>query len=423
MAKFRLMPSIYLYNGKMVDKETKEIIGSGDAVAQAVYLNNLGADELLIFDLSGNDEEHEKNISTMIKISDEADIPTIVGGNVNRLEDVKKYIYSGAKKAFLDTSKDSNIDLLKEAADRFGSDKIAVFVHDDFDFAKLNQLKYDGASLIIAENCAHQCFGHGISVASYNAGIEPYEYVKMGSDEKVYGISDVTMDENYDYLGVKNDLYKKGVSTNVFLPKFQFSDFKTNSDNMIPVIVQDYKTNQVLMLAYMNEEAYNKTIETGKMTYYSRSRNEIWVKGETSGHYQYVKELSIDCDLDTALAKVHQIGVPCHTGAETCFFNEVIKKDYDDSNPMKVFEEVYDVILDRKENPKEGSYTNYLFEKGIDKILKKVGEEATEIVIAAKNPDPQEIKYEISDFLYHVMVLMAEKGVSWKEIIKELSRR
>ena len=123
------------------------------------------------------------------------------------------------------------------------------------------------------------------------------------------------------------------------------------------------------------------------------------------------------------LAKVRQIGVPCHTGADTCFFNNLVKKEYDDTNPMKVFEDVYNVILDRKKHPKEGSYTNYLFDKGIDKILKKVGEEATEIVIAAKNPDPQEVKYEISDFLYHVMVLMAEKGVNLKEITKELSRR
>ena len=177
------------------------------------------------------------------------------------------------------------------------------------------------------------------------------------------------------------------------------------------------------MLAYMNEEAFNLTIKTGKMTYFSRSRNEIWVKGLTSGHFQYVKELSMDCDLDTMLAKVHQVGVPCHTGADTCFFNELVKKEFDESNPIHVFEDVYKTILDRKVNPKEGSYTNYLFDKGMDKILKKVGEEATEIVIAAKNPDPQEVKYEISDFLYHVMVLMAEKGVTWKEITKELSRR
>ena len=116
-------------------------------------------------------------------------------------------------------------------------------------------------------------------------------------------------------------------------------------------------------------------------------------------------------------------GIACHTGNPTCFFNDIVKKEYSEKNPLKIFEDVYDIILDRKTHPKEGSYTNYLFDKGIDKILKKVGEECTEIVIAAKNPDKEEIKYEISDFLYHVMVLMVEKGVTWEEITRELAKR
>ena len=165
------------------------------------------------------------------------------------------------------------------------------------------------------------------------------------------------------------------------------------------------------------------TIQTGKMTYFSRSRNELWVKGDTSGHYQYVKSLMADCDMDTILAKVSQVGNACHTGSYSCFFNEIVKREYEETNPLKVFESVMGVIKDRKVHPKEGSYTNYLFDKGIDKILKKLGEEATEIVIASKNPNPNEIKYEIADFLYHMMVLMAEKGVSWEEIVEELAKR
>ena len=202
-----------------------------------------------------------------------------------------------------------------------------------------------------------------------------------------------------------------------------WEEFQLNSDGLIPVVVQDYRTDQVLMLAYMNEEAFRVTLQTGRMTYWSRSRSELWVKGLTSGHFQYVRSLSADCDKDTILARVSQVGAACHTGAVSCFFNELVKKQYDETNPRKVFEDVYGVIMDRKEHPKEGSYTNYLFDKGIDKILKKVGEEATEIIIAAKNPDPEEIKYEISDFLYHVMVLMAERGVTWDDIMRELARR
>lgn len=423
MGKFRIIPSIYLYNGNVVDKETKEIVGDGDAVELAIFYNNRGADELLVFDLSSSDSEHDANIGTMIKIQDAVDIQMIVGGNVKRLEDVKKYIYTGAKKAILDMSKDANVEIVKEASERFGSDKIAVMLNKDYDFSKIKQLKYDGVSLIIADSCANECIGLGIKVLALNCNFTFNDMVEFGKQDKVYGISDNSFAGDFDFLNFKAQLKEEGVNTIVFESAMSFDQFKKNSDGMIPVVVQDYKTDKVLMVAYMNEEAFNLTIKTGKMTYFSRSRNEIWVKGVTSGHFQYVKELSMDCDLDTMLAKVYQVGVPCHTGADTCFFNTLVKKEYDESNPMRVFEDVYNVILDRKKNPKEGSYTNYLFDKGIDKILKKVGEEATEIVIAAKNPDPQEVKYEISDFLYHVMVLMAEKGVSWKEITKELSRR
>lgn len=205
--------------------------------------------------------------------------------------------------------------------------------------------------------------------------------------------------------------------------KMSWSDFKLNSDGMVPVIVQDYKTDEVLMLAYMNEKAYLTTLKLGKMTYWSRSRNELWTKGLTSGHVQYVKSLTIDCDNDTILAKVEQIGAACHTGNKTCFYQPLVGTDYDEKNPLQVFESVYAVIEDRKANPKEGSYTNYLFDKGIDKILKKVGEEAAEIIIAAKNPNPEEVKYEMADFLYHAMVLMVEKGLTWDDIVGELADR
>ena len=166
-----------------------------------------------------------------------------------------------------------------------------------------------------------------------------------------------------------------------------------------------------------------KTIETGRMVYFSRSRQELWVKGETSGHYQYVKSLMLDCDNDTILAKVHQVGAACHTGSYSCFFKELAKKDYIETNPLKILEEDYNIIADRKNSPKEGSYTNYLFDKGIDKILKKCGEEASEIIIAAKNDGAEELKYEIADFLYHMMVLMVECGLDWEDITRELANR
>ncbi len=229
--------------------------------------------------------------------------------------------------------------------------------------------------------------------------------------------------ENKNLYKVKSSMKKASIAMNTFESSLPFSEFKTDQKGLVPCIVQDYRTSQVLMMAYMNEESYQMTCDTGKMTYYSRSRQQLWVKGEVSGHFQYVKELSLDCDNDTLLAKVHQIGAACHTGSYSCFFKELAKRDYNDTNPLTILEEDFATIMERKKNPKEGSYTNYLFTKGIDKILKKCGEEASEIIIAAKNPDAEELKYEIADFLYHMMVLMAECGITWEDVTKELANR
>ena len=251
----------------------------------------------------------------------------------------------------------------------------------------------------------------------------PDQLLSMIGHEQISGVCLGGIDENVDFQLWKEKGKAAGLEMNTFEPSMSWDELHPAENGLIPVVVQDYQTEEVLMVAYMNREAYEKTISTGRMTYYSRSRKELWVKGMTSGHFQYVKELLVDCDEDTLLAKVLQVGAACHTGNRSCFYRTLMKKDYNNENPMKVFQEVYDVIQDRKLHPKEGSYTNYLFDKGLDKILKKVGEEATEIIIAAKNPAPEEMVYEVSDFLYHVMVLMAEKGVTWEEITRELARR
>lgn len=191
---------------------------------------------------------------------------------------------------------------------------------------------------------------------------------------------------------------------------------------LVPVVVQDIKTNSVLMLAYMNRESLQITLETGNMTYFSRSRQKLWCKGETSGHYQTLKEMKIDCDGDTLLAIVSQEGPACHTGNYSCFFESLYGQgDY--SGGYGVIDKLFAVIEDRRDNPKEGSYTNYLFDKGVDKICKKIGEEASEIIIAAKNASPEEIRYESADFLYHLLVLLCERGLNPGEVFAELEKR
>ena len=200
------------------------------------------------------------------------------------------------------------------------------------------------------------------------------------------------------------------------------SKIKFDDKGLVPVVVQDVKTNTVLMLAYMNEESIQKTEQTGKMVYYSRSRQKLWTKGETSGNFQTLHELKLDCDGDTLLALVSQEGSACHTGHYSCFF-ETLSDSGGFSGGYAVIDELFDVIKDRKQNPKEGSYTNYLFDKGIDKILKKVGEETAEVIIAAKNAAPSEIRLECADLLYHLLVMLCERDVAPGEVFSELENR
>ena len=197
---------------------------------------------------------------------------------------------------------------------------------------------------------------------------------------------------------------------------------KFDEKGLVPVVVQDIKTNTVLMVAYMNREALEQTLETGGMVYYSRSREKLWRKGETSGHYQTLRELKIDCDGDTLLALVSQEGPACHTGQYSCFFESLYGQG-DFTGGYGIIDELFGVISDRKQNPKEGSYTNYLFEKGIDKILKKVGEETAEVIIAAKNASLEEIRYESADLIYHLLVMLCDRGLTPGEVFAALEKR
>lgn len=427
MSYKRLIPCIFIAGGKVVKWVNDKTVLCEDAVKLARYYSDHGADELLVFDLSDSDEDHDNSIDLMRKINRNISIPMVAGGNIKRLEDVKKILYAGAKRAMLNFSKPGSVAEVEEAAKRFGKEKIAVSLNDFDALFKHQQIIEDFTSEII--------FMHRLDLNSVMNVTDIPCVILTDTEEKpelfkilkcpgVKGLSGKYISQsNMDFVTFKEECKQEGIKMTSFESIMDFSQFKLNEQGLLPVIVQHYKTKDVLMLAYMNEEAFDKTIKTGKMTYYSRSRNALWVKGETSGHFQYVKSLTIDCDKDTLLAKVDQIGAACHTGNPTCFFQPLAGTDDEKANPQRIFEHVYHTIVDRKQNPKEGSYTNYLFEKGIDKILKKVGEEATETVIAAKNPNLEEMKYEVADLLYHLMVLMVERGLSWEDITQELSDR
>ena len=423
MSYKRLIPCIFIKDGKAVRWIDDPTVVSKDVIELAKYYSDHGADELIVLDLSDSDEEHDETITLMKRINRVIRIPMIAGGNIRRQEDIKKILYTGAKRAMLNFSKPDSVKLIEDAAKRFGKEKLAVSLNDFDALFKHQHLIQDYSSEIV--------FMHRLDLNSImNVTDVPCVIITDTEEESelfkilkcpgVRGLSGRYVSRtDIDCVAFKDKCTEEGIKMTSFESMMEFSQFKTNDQGLIPVIVQHYKTQEILMLAYMNEESFYETIKTGKMTYFSRSRQKLWVKGETSGHFQYVKSLTIDCDLDTLLAKVDQIGAACHTGNPTCFFQPLVGIDYDETNPLRIFESVYDTIADRKENPKEGSYTNYLFDKGIDKILKKIGEEATEVVIAAKNPNPEEVKYEIADFLYHAMVLMVEKGLTWEDIVKE----
>lgn len=423
----KIIPSIFIYQGKAVKWfDDKEVL-SEDVVALAKKYSESGADELIVFDLSTTDKEHDNAIDLMKKINRVIRIPMIAGGNIRRQEDVKKVLYAGAKQAILNFSKPSGVELIEEVSKRFGKEKIAVSLNSFDELYKKQKLIAEYASQIIfmhRPDLDSVTNTTNVPTIILTDVLEEKEVYRILKSAGIKGISGKFVNQvELDVINFKTTCEEQGIKMTSFASRMDFTEFKLNEDGLIPVIAQHYKTGEVLMMAYMNQEAFENTVKTGTMTYYSRSRKALWVKGETSGHFQYVKSLTIDCDKDTILAKVDQVGAACHTGNPTCFFQPLVGNNYDETNPLQVFESVYETILDRKRNPKEGSYTNYLFDKGIDKILKKVGEEATELVIAAKNPNPEEIKYELSDFLYHAMVLMVERGVTWEDTTKELADR
>ncbi|MEH7492547.1 bifunctional phosphoribosyl-AMP cyclohydrolase/phosphoribosyl-ATP diphosphatase HisIE [Neobacillus niacini] len=201
-------------------------------------------------------------------------------------------------------------------------------------------------------------------------------------------------------------------------------NIRFDEKGLVPAIVQDAETKEVLTLAYMNQESLTKTLETGETWFYSRSRQELWHKGATSGNTQSVVSVKYDCDQDAVLVLVEPKGPACHTGAVSCFTEGVVTERAASSlADYQILQSLEQLIIEREKERPEGAYTTYLFEKGVDKILKKVGEEASEVIIAAKNRDKEELKWEAADLLYHLQVLLVEQGLPLKEVLKTLEER
>ncbi len=421
-----MVATLYLKDGRPV-KSRQDFTPVGELRACAKMYDDSGIDKIIVLDLSDEFDEHEKNLAAIRELNRMIDIPTCGGGNIRRLEDIKMLIYAGCKQIMLNAAKSGCIEMARKAAGRYGKERFLVSVHNvDFIFKHQSEMQELFHEVLVMDDSVLDAVDNlsNIPYVVYYGGYDFDGVFALLERENARGIcGPLFNDAQTDIMQVKTRLSEAGLWMDNFKPQLQWSDLKKNSDGMVPCIVQDYQTGEVLMMAYMNEDAYYKTLSSGRMTYFSRSRKKIWMKGETSGHLQYVKSLTADCDYDTILAKVSQVGAACHTGSPTCFFNEIVKKEYVQNNPLKVFENSYLSLMNSKANPAKGSYISDLFDKGLDEILKMVGEEATEVVIAAKTPGNEHLKYEITDLLYYLMAVMVEAGVTWEDITKELAQR
>lgn len=347
----QLYPAIDMKDGKCVRLKQGEFnditVYCDEPYKVAQYFEQNGAGFIHLVDLDGALEGHAVNEETIKKIVSSVSIPCELGGGIRTLEDIERTLSYGVYRVIIGTKAVKEPEFVKAAVEKFGAEHIVVGVD-----AKNGMVATHGWEQVSDTTALSLC----LKMKEY--GVQTIVYTDISKDGMLQGpnvemtkeltektglniiasggVSGMEDLDNLNEAGIKGAIigkaiYEKRIDIAEAVKKFEkkisaipFSEFKLNSDGMIPAIVQDYKTGEVLMLAYMNEEAYNMTVETGRMTYYSRSRNELWVKGLTSGHFQYVKSLSLDCDNDTILAKVEQIGAACHTGSYSCFFKKLI---------------------------------------------------------------------------------------------------
>lgn len=329
----KFVPCIYLYNEHAVKSLTDYSVVETDPFRLIDSYAQYGADEIIVFDLSDNDDLEEAAVNTIKNIVSEADkynLKVIVGSINSSLNLHHKYIAAGAVKVIINLENSDAIAVLENTADVYGKESCICSYND----AALIEQELD----IISGSCDALMLMNPHQIRETIALTNMPMYVQINqialnklleifAYPSICGVTGNTINDNLEQIDtLKNFCVENDIPIVTLNAEFKWEDFKLNNDGMVPVIVQDYKNGEVLMLAYMNKEAYETTIRTGKMTYYSRSRNELWIKGLTSGHFQYVKHLAGDCDMDTILAKVEQVGAACHTGSRSCFFNEITRK-------------------------------------------------------------------------------------------------
>ena len=399
-----LIPCIYLLGDRAVTGfGQKNLFGDGDPEELAYDYSVKGADRLLVFDFSGTMGEHDRAMAAMRNICRASQVPVIGAGNIRSMEDIEQLIYNGCDCVALNCQDEQEIGLLSEAMQAYGRRRIMGCVSDFSEYSPYAaEIAHCASGLLVLDDEIRPFAGKTelpILLHSNSIGADGIEAIFRGG--LVTGISG----EYVSTLGFPED-YINGFSRN----SAGDITFGIKRPEGLTTELDDLKM-EVLMVAWMNEESYKKTLETGKMTYWSRSRQELWTKGLTSGHISYVRSLDIDCDKDTILAKVSQIGAACHTGHRSCFFTPLARKTDIEGNPYRVFEKTMSAIAQTGQKP------------STDMLIRELGAEHTDMVLASKNKDVSVMKRKIADYMISLMKIMDKRDITWEDITDEISRR
>ncbi|KAI9449602.1 phosphoribosyl-ATP pyrophosphatase [Russula earlei] len=455
----RIIPCLDIKDGRTVKGVNFENIrDAGDPVELGALYAQEGADELVFLDITATNEKRKTLSALVNRISHHINIPFTVGGGVSSIDDASILLHNGADKVSVNTAAFKNPQLVADLAKEFGSQFVVLAIdtkqEEDgewyvylnggrvktdikcYDWAKqaveagageilLTSMNNDGTKKGFALDITRRLSEHlAIPViASGGAGTMQHftEVFEEGAADaalaaSIFHFKEISIPELKRYLQQFSTSNHKSLNPNPQIPEFRVMniDFKKYSDGLVPAIIQDAETRVVLMLGFMNKEAFNKTKEIGKVTFYSRSKQRLWTKGEESGHFLLLQDIQVDCDNDTLLVKVNPVGPVCHTGADTCF---------SEANKPGFLMQLEQIIGERKQAPAEESYVARMFAKGLNKIAQKVGEEAVEMVIEAKDNNDSLFLDESADLLFHYLMLLNAKGFTLQQVINILEER
>ncbi len=414
MSYKKIIPCMFLYKGYAIKWFHDTEVISEDPVALAKAYSERGADELLIFDLSKTEEGHQTALDTIRKINRVIRIPVMAGGNIHQKENIRQLFHAGVKRVFLNFSKATGVDLLKEASERFGKERMLVSLNDFDTLFKQKELIEQYASGIL--------FLHRPDLNSVKDTtnmptmiltdcMEEQEVFRILKTEHIHGFSGMFVNHpDFDFFAFKDRCQREGCSISSFESKLPFAAFVTNADETVPVIVQDSKTAEVIRMAYMNQEAFEHSLKTGKMTYYDPDKKKTWVEGAGDGAFELIHDMEMNEEKNVLLAKVEQ------RETKNTFTLHLVESEHKSTNPTALFETIYQVLAEEKMYAKEEIYDVVM-----DRILKKIGENTTDLVIATKNANINEVKSELSKILYHSIELMVERDITWEEVLDELA--